>query len=92
MCNNLFDCINKKSTEKDTSFDYSDYENEEDDDILTTQNPESYNNYNFRDYGWELATDGVCPKFCMQCKSKKRKTLQVRGAKPCKFSAKPCKL
>ena len=22
-----------------------------------------------RDYGWELATDGVCPKFCMQCKS-----------------------
>ncbi len=65
MCNNLFDCINKKSTEKDTSFDYSDYENNE---IKTTQNPEVYNT-DYRDYGWELATDGVCPKFCMQCKS-----------------------
>ena len=66
MCNNLLDCINKKSTEKDASFDYSDYENNE---IKTTQNPEVYNT-DYRDYGWELATDGVCPKNCMQCKSK----------------------
>jgi len=43
-------------------------EDEDDDDIFTTQNPEEYN-WNYREYGWELATDGVCPQFCMQCKS-----------------------
>jgi hypothetical protein len=65
MCNNLLDCIEKESTEKNESFNYNDYENNE---IKTTQNPAVYNQ-SYRDYGWELANDGVCPKFCMQCKS-----------------------
>ena len=64
MCNNLLDCYNKKSTEKEESFDYSDYS-----EIKTTHNQDVYKTAS-RDYGWELATDGVCPKFCMQCKSK----------------------
>ena len=66
-----FDCINKKSTEKEESFNYDDYSDNGDSSIgiiKTTQNPEVYN-YDYREYGWELATDGVCPQFCMQCKS-----------------------
>ncbi|MBR4261362.1 MAG: hypothetical protein IKQ33_05390, partial [Clostridia bacterium] len=72
VCNNLLDCINKKSTEKEESllnYDYNDNGNNGDDSIKTTQNPEVYNLDNYRDYGCELATDGVCPQFCMQCKS-----------------------
>ena len=83
MCNNLLDCINKKSTEKEASLIYDEYSDngvDDDDDgeiddkdeelyrIKTTQNPGVYNKI-YRDYGWELANDGVCPKFCMQCKS-----------------------
>jgi hypothetical protein len=71
MCNNLFDCINKKSTEKEESFNYDDYSDNGDSSIgiiKTTQNPDIYQ-WNYREYGWELATDGICPQFCMQCKS-----------------------
>ena len=71
MCNNLLDCINKKSTEKEESllnYNYNNNEYDDDDEIKTTQNPFKYSEV-YRDYGWELANDGVCPKFCMQCKS-----------------------
>ena len=65
MCNNLLDCINKKSTEKEASllnYDYNNNGDNEDDEIKTTQNPFEYSKY-YRDYGWELATDGVCLNF-----------------------------
>ena len=66
LCNNLFNCKEKQSKEKEESF-YYDYE------IKTTQNSSIYNIINpKRDYGWELAQDGTgsCPYQCMQCKSK----------------------
>ena len=64
ICNNLLDCINKKSLELDESFIY-DY-----DAIKTTQNSNVYNNDNIS-YGCELTNEGICPFLCMQCKSKK---------------------
>ena len=66
MCNDLFDCIEKKSETKEESY-YYDYT------ILTSQNledaeiktPDDTNNY-------ELSENGVCPKDCKQCKENKK--------------------
>ena len=63
LCNNLLDCINKKSIELEGSFNYN-YNI-----IKTTQNSNIYNNYNIS-YGYELTNEGICPYLCMQCKSK----------------------
>ena len=65
LCNNFFDCFEKKSEEINETF-YYDYE-----EIKTTQNPEVYNVDNPEiNYGWELTNNGSCPYLCMQCKSK----------------------
>ena len=61
MCNDLFDCVEKKSETKEETY-YYDY------DILTSQNlvdaeinePNNTNNY-------ELSDNGICPKDCKQC-------------------------
>ena len=58
-CNNIFDCIEIGSEEKEDSFNY-DYT------IKTTQNSSVYNR-EYLDYGWELSINGVCPYLCMQC-------------------------
>ena len=66
MCNDLFDCIDKKSETKEESY-YYDYN------ILTSQNLEDaeikeaeyINNY-------ELSENGICPKDCKQCQENKR--------------------
>ena len=62
MCNDLLDCIDKKSETKEETYSY-DYN------ILTSQNlvdaeietADDTNNY-------ELSDNGVCPKDCKQCK------------------------
>ena len=64
ICNDMFDCVNKKSKPKNTSYIY-DYE------IKTSQNIESaeiaisdeINNY-------ELAENGICPRNCKHCLKK----------------------
>ena len=64
MCNNMFDCVEKKSELKEDTYNY-DYE------IKTSQNIEAgiisdsdnENNY-------ELSDDGICPKNCNHCKEK----------------------
>ena len=66
MCNDLFDCVEKKSETKEDSYKY-DYN------ILTSQNledaeindPDNTNNY-------ELSEDGICPKDCKQCQANKK--------------------
>ena len=65
LCNNIFDCVEKKSKIKEESYIY-DYE------IKTSQNIEkaeiedadNENNY-------ELSNDGICIKNCRQCNEKK---------------------
>ena len=66
MCNDLFDCVDKKSEVKEETFIY-DYE------IKTSQNlyrAEESEVDNTNDY--ELADDGICQKFCKQCKENKK--------------------
>ena len=65
LCNNLLDCLALNSTEKEESFIYDDYKNNE---IKTTQNSTIYTTA-LRDYGWELSDNGKCPRLCMQCTS-----------------------
>ena len=62
ICNDMFDCVDKKSELKNSSFIY-DYE------IKTSQNitkadkeeADDINNY-------ELSENGICPIYCKQCK------------------------
>ena len=68
LCNNLLDCFNKKSLEKENSLDY-----EEDYIIKTTQNSKKYKSEPPElSIGWELTDDGFCPKYCMKCDSNKK--------------------
>ena len=61
LCNDMFDCVEKKSEIKENAYDY-DYK------IKTSQNiakaededPDSTNNY-------ELSDDGQCPRYCKLC-------------------------
>ena len=58
-CNNITNCLDSK--EKDDTLEYN-Y------DIKTTQNSYVYNVGNPElSEGWELAGDGHCPQYCMQC-------------------------
>ena len=65
LCNNLFNCLDNNSEEKNETFDYE-YT------IKTTQDPSVHNVENPEiNYGWELTeNEGKCPYLCMQCKSR----------------------
>ena len=68
MCNDLFECIEKHSLEKDDNFDY-DYE------IKTSQ--EKIDNEHLEQnalIGYELTNEenGKCPQFCRQCRENKK--------------------
>ena len=64
MCNDLYDCIDKKSEPKNNSYIY-DYS------PLTTQSYFDIDNVPILVAG-ELADDGICPKFCVQCLENKK--------------------
>ena len=69
ICNNMFDCVNKKSIEKEESFVYDDaiygYR------IETTQISSEYESSNEADKAWELSegndNNRKCPYLCSQC-------------------------
>ena len=68
MCNDLFDCVEKKSEPKKESYNY-DYT------IATNQNLKdagttSVDNTN----NYELSENGICPKDCKQCQENKKCT------------------
>ena len=66
MCNDLFDCVEKKSEAKEESYIY-DYN------ILTSQNLEDAEiNLPDNETNYEISDDGICPKNCKQCKINKR--------------------
>ena len=61
VCNNLFDCTEKKSTIKESSYNY-DYT------IKTSQNIEKANKQEEDDQdNYELSDNGKCPKYCKHC-------------------------
>ena len=71
LCNNIFDCIKEKSTEKDNSFNYEEYESQYETAIIkTTQISSEYINADNSD-GWEEDEEnGKCPLTCAVCKKK----------------------
>ena len=68
MCNNMFDCVEKKSKENEESFKY---DGENGYTIKTTQISSEYTDINLSPIirAWELSedNDGKCPYFCSQC-------------------------
>ena len=61
LCNNTFDCAEKKSEIKSSSYIY-DY------DIKTSQNIENAEIDDFdNENNYELTEEGICVKFCKQC-------------------------
>ena len=62
LCNDMFDCIDKKSEAKEYEYDYE---------PVTTQN---YNKLREIEIStaYELSNDGICPQFCSQCSKNKR--------------------
>ena len=64
LCNDIFDCIEKKSLIKNETYEYN-YE------ILTTQQISQIPNVDtFVEF--ELSNDGPCPLYCSQCSKNKK--------------------
>ena len=61
VCNDMIDCIEKKSLIKETAYTY-DYE------IKTSQNIEKSKTEKLAIDAYEITTEGKCPQNCMQCK------------------------
>ena len=59
LCNDMFDCVEKKSLLKeDINYNYT---------IKTTQDIEYELNQSFSEGAYELSTNGICPQYCIQC-------------------------
>ena len=71
VCNNIFDCVDNKSTVKDLTFNY-DYTPSADISMeLETTDENLVTNYKSTDI-YELGEEGICPQFCKQCKENKQ--------------------
>lgn len=73
LCNNLFDCIDKKSEYKETAFNNDYYKetisyNSE----IEINNEDNIAKYEISDKNYELSSDGKCPLNCSQCIANKR--------------------
>ena len=66
LCNDMFDCVEKKSEIKEDGYNY-DYEIKTSQNIekMETQESDYINNY-------ELSEDGECPQYCKLCKENKK--------------------
>ena len=71
LCNDIFDCIDKKSEIKDHEYIY-DYE------IETSQNIKKSNNAELSLDNYELSDDGKCPINCVHCKGDNKNCLKCR--------------
>ena len=59
LCNDMFDCVEKKSSLKeDIVYNYE---------IKTSQDIEEAEKESFSENNYELSENGKCPKFCFQC-------------------------
>ena len=75
-CNNLFDCVEKESIVKDTTF-YYDYTVNKNVSIEITTNKDNLIRESdvIKEKIYEEGEDGVCPQFCKQCTSNKQCTI-----------------
>ena len=65
LCNDMFDCLTKKSIEKENTYIYGDnYQ------IKTTQVSSEYKVMTISK-GWELSQNGACPQYCSHCDQNK---------------------
>ena len=69
VCNNMFDCVKKKSEIRNTTFDY-DYSNKDNTIGLNINSDKNINENPI--IGYEESTNGKCPINCMQCNSNKQ--------------------
>jgi len=63
ICNDMFDCVEKKSSLKEVEYDYE---------IKTTQNLVSAESEKFSETNYELSENGVCPQYCSHCNQFKK--------------------
>ena len=75
MCNNIFDCIKKKSLPKNFIYDY-----EFNIEKTSSQKISEIQNENI-DYGYEINEEGICPENCSQCRDVKRCFKCIEGFK-----------
>ena len=61
ICNDMFDCVKKKSKIKEESYNY-DYESKTSQNLIRAEKEEIDNENNY-----ELSDDGICNKNCKQC-------------------------
>ena len=66
MCNDMFDCIEKGSEPRNSTYDYE-FNNEK----TSSQKISQIKNENLV-YGYEINENGICPAYCSQCKNIKR--------------------
>ena len=71
MCNDMFDCIDKKSESKKDTYNYNYIS-------LTTQNYKKLPNVEILT-AYELSNNGVCPIFCSQCSENKKCKICLNG-------------
>ena len=64
ICNNIFDCVDKRSEIKPESYNY-DYN------IKTSQNIVKANSAEVESNNYELSNNGICPQFCKHCRGNK---------------------
>ena len=74
MCNNLFDCAEKGSLYKNSTFyyDYPYYPLNNISSEIQDRNEDSLKDLIIKDELFELGDDGECPKYCQQCKAHKQ--------------------
>ena len=80
VCNNLFDCVEKGSIVKDSTYDYDYTINQNVSIEITSQNDASIKEADInKNKRYELGEDGVCPKDCQQCIGNKKCTICREG-------------
>ena len=72
LCNDMFDCIIKKSEIKEESYFYN-YEPKTSQNVIKAESEEVDNENNY-----ELSDDGICIQYCRQC-SKDKKCIKCRN-------------
>lgn len=73
VCNNIYDCVSKNSTVKNTTYDYDYVINKNVSIEMTTNKSDEIEDKDInKNSSFEQSEDGVCPKFCKQCISNKQ--------------------
>ena len=67
ICNDIFDCVDKKSETKESTYMNTDYIPKTSQNIKEAKDLEPDEDYNY-----ELSDDGICPIYCKQCKEKNK--------------------